>query len=704
MPYRHRRHRKGESTDDDASDTDSSSPSIIPPPPRPLISGPLYSLPFQDVSFHHSVSPVFPSASTGFSLTCFSQKLSSSHSSDDEPPNTQEKRKKRGRRLRRRNRHTRSDPQSEDRATNSSLSHSPSQDRNASIHSAVDYMERVEGQSSRAIKKLLVIVEDLQRRISQLEPSSSTENTDDTQPKNMQQKEDEGGTAQDEEPQGDASDANSKHGEEGPRIPSLEHPSNSNDIAVTDDAHPKNIQQKEDEGSTAQDEDLQDDASDVNSEHGEGPRIPGPENDESTPKRQLTIATKFLLDNDSHQRASFWKGHFQTGELLKVLRGKPVPKASQLMDPQPGIESEAMDITAIYVDSLKMTEFFDQLAVSLCNRSYGGAFTPLYHTTFFKPFRFLLQYHGHIKEHVKLLAEKAKAQGEGERFAAHLYLRRMDQAYLDSSDTGGSQASEKAVHTPAAQEDGGSDQLGGDSGQSPGSLGLLPQLQHLLAFMDKALGAQLGLYEDYRQAKLKTIQFRDLWMLFKPGDIIYAPERRQKWLPSPRDSPDMAPTPAPGGFREGIGRTTPQAYKVIAVAGGRPFANNQLPPLFAAKKSNSYTPLKVLCYYVDFNGTRYDCVADTFKFAPFDGEVEIQSLEAYPLTYAHEPREPAVSPSPRDASSPRRGIVDFLQSRGRDFIRVSEASHRLYEGLTVGAKEEVSLLFRCFIPCEATQG
>lgn len=512
-------------------------------------------------------------------------------------------------------------------------------------------MERVEGQSSRAIGKLLVVVEDLQRRISQLEPSSSTK-----------------------------------------------------DVADTDDAHPKNIQQKDSQGSTVQDEEPQDGASDINSEHGEeGPGMPGSGNDGSTPERQLTIATKFFLNSDPHQRASF--RNLETDELLKVQWDQPVLKASQIMDPQPGTESEDMDITAIRVDSPAMGAFFDRLAGSLCDRSNGGVFGPVLNgtmltgTTFYKPFRFLLQYHGHIKEHVKLLAEKAEAQGENDRFATHPYPKRMDQAYLDSSGNGGSEASEKTAHTPGAHEDGGSDQLVGGSGQISGSTGILPQLQHLLAFMDNALGAQLKLYEDARQSKLRTMQFRDLWMLFKPGDIIYTPERRSKWNP-PTRHPGMPPAPPPmdpGGFREGIGRTTPQAYKVTAVAGGRPHANSQLRPGVAAKMSNTYTRLKVLCYYVDFNGTRYDCVADTFEFTPFDGEAEIQALEAYPLTYAHEPREPAVLPLPRDNSPPRRGILDFLQRRGRDYIRVSEASHRLYEGITVGAREEVSLRTDCYL-------
>jgi hypothetical protein len=86
---------------------------------------------------------------------------------------------------------------------------------------------------------------------------------------------------------------------------------------------------------------------------------------------------------------------------------------------------------------------------------------------------------------------------------------------------------------------------------------------------------------------------------------------------------------------------------------------------------------------ISVNDNRYDCVADTFLFRPFDNEIEIVDLEAYPLAYA------AV-----EGSKDRKGreeMLDFLTKRGKQFVEVSEVSHKLYEGLTYGStREEVT--------------
>lgn len=121
---------------------------------------------------------------------------------------------------------------------------------------------------------------------------------------------------------------------------------------------------------------------------------------------------------------------------------------------------------------------------------------------------------------------------------------------------------------------------------------------------------------------------------------------------------------------------TPQAYKIVSIVGGRPYAGSGG---LRGRKVTRYSELKILCYYIDFSGYRFDSISDTFTFRPFDNEMSITDLEAYPLAYA----------SFGDAKG-ENSMLKFLESRGKSFIEVTEASHKLYEGVAYSAtKEEV---------------
>lgn len=87
---------------------------------------------------------------------------------------------------------------------------------------------------------------------------------------------------------------------------------------------------------------------------------------------------------------------------------------------------------------------------------------------------------------------------------------------------------------------------------------------------------------------------------------------------------------------------------------------------------SDYTALYVFCFYL---GTRYGKIVilnDGIRFPPFDGEVEIISLEAYPIRYR----------THSAASS------EDLVARGRKFIDLMLVRHRKYEGLTASEKAE----------------
>lgn len=105
------------------------------------------------------------------------------------------------------------------------------------------------------------------------------------------------------------------------------------------------------------------------------------------------------------------------------------------------------------------------------------------------------------------------------------------------------------------------------------------------------------------------------------------------------------------------------------------------------------SPSKTLflnCYYIDFTGSKLDCVATSFTFEWFEGSVDVTSLEAYPLVYASPMDIHGDDVKLKGAAS----ITEVLQERGRRFLEVCEVSHKLHENLTIGPRiEEVIYKF-----------
>lgn len=260
--------------------------------------------------------------------------------------------------------------------------------------------------------------------------------------------------------------------------------------------------------------------------------------------------------------------------------------------------------------------------------------------SFFKPFRWLIQNRDFFEQKATELEEDMVKSTESLEL-----LQKIDESQGDS-------AHDTKVEDPE-------NDLGA-------------QIRLLMEFMDEYLAEPLKKYRDARNGNLKTIGFEDLWMLYTPGDIIYTPLRYA--LPTasppapasvPKSHPGGPNPPAPVTYRQGFGRETPQAYKIISVAGGRRYASLSPP----GRMSNTHAPLKLVCYFLDLGGYRFDVVTDTFTFRPFDTEMPITELEAYPLAYA----------SLGEASGEAE-MRKFLAARGKSFVEVSEASHKLYAG------------------------
>lgn len=212
----------------------------------------------------------------------------------------------------------------------------------------------------------------------------------------------------------------------------------------------------------------------------------------------------------------------------------------------------------------------------------------------------------------------------------------------------------------------------------------LEHFRLLVEFMDVYLGKELNKFDEYQTVQRTAIAFEDLWMIFDTGETIYCPSRRNG-LEIQMD--DEVHTTS--------GRDTPQAYRVVATVGGRKLPGHETAPIVRGFQSpilrnDKYSPLEIDCYYLDYSGSKYDCVTDRFSLKPFEGEVAITSLEVYPLRFG-------TYESGEDGNT----LEDFLIDRGRKFIELSEVSHKLYEGLTVGENPEevcrTEWLFDCLL-------
>lgn len=211
----------------------------------------------------------------------------------------------------------------------------------------------------------------------------------------------------------------------------------------------------------------------------------------------------------------------------------------------------------------------------------------------------------------------------------------------------------------------------------------LPHFQIFVAFVEKYLGEKIKLFNRLREAKQESVAFEDLWMLFDSRDTIYCPLREVARDGLANTVDINAPKP--------VRRYTPQAYRVTLSVGGSllysflsspgeakildvsidPTGDN-LPitsvvtPLvpISTRIRSSYSELDVYCFYIDFDGLSYGMVRELFNFKPYDGELDIRSLQAYPIQYA---------------------TNHTLSNRGKTFLQLTRVSHKQYEGLNAGS-------------------
>lgn len=221
----------------------------------------------------------------------------------------------------------------------------------------------------------------------------------------------------------------------------------------------------------------------------------------------------------------------------------------------------------------------------------------------------------------------------------------------------------------------------------------LPHFEKFVTFVDGYLGKEIQLFHRLRKGKEERVAFENLWMLFDSRDTIYCPLREV--------GKDETFKDRIGNDHNPVRRHTPQAYRVTTSSGGTMFERSLIStrtkkginasvaqvvqdrqfavvheifdPIVPIYRNirNNYCSLIIYCFYIDFDGITYGTVRDVFIFKPYEGDVDIRSLQAYPIQYA---------------------TNNTLSVRGETFLQLTRVSHKQYEGLTAGPNREEARL------------
>ena len=150
-------------------------------------------------------------------------------------------------------------------------------------------------------------------------------------------------------------------------------------------------------------------------------------------------------------------------------------------------------------------------------------------------------------------------------------------------------------------------------------------LRCLVEFLDRFIKPTTQKLEHSSDPRTKIL-FQDVWHIFKPGEILFMPLRI---------SDKVAGFDAAMATPEVFQQRYQMIWRVVSVSGGRPNISSAQNRSLALKKPN---PLKVGCYYIDFDGRYFLPTFHTFNIWPFQGEREITSLDFFPARFLESSR------------------------------------------------------------------
>lgn len=264
-----------------------------------------------------------------------------------------------------------------------------------------------------------------------------------------------------------------------------------------------------------------------------------------------------------------------------------------------------------------------------------------------RPFKLLATYEQEIRQYTHKLEERLTTL-QAVRSTKTL-TEEGSNVPCESADTSDpAKASARMQHQQVMKE--GGDKKGEEDYEK--SVQALEELQCLVHLLGHDLRPVFDLRRSIQVGSVSRIAFADLWHLFPIGDEICSSEGHS------------------------------QAYRIIAVVGGRPSlctrldASNTINFDMDEEIDESAT-LKINAFCYGFNGTQLGAVQRIFEIKKYDGMKPITSLPVYPVKF----------------SGVGNGDItheDFIH-RGQKFIELIQNKaavvHKRYHGLTVNLEQ-----------------
>ena len=195
------------------------------------------------------------------------------------------------------------------------------------------------------------------------------------------------------------------------------------------------------------------------------------------------------------------------------------------------------------------------------------------------------------------------------------------------------------------------------------------QLRCLVDFMSSDMQDIFDVKCQVSNQTLEEVAFEYLWLLYKPGDLVYTMENIED-------------------------HGTYQAYRVLHVTGGRPILDSLNISRFDAIDDRSWeyesepeekardtirgspsnsTPFIVDCFSIDFDGHRLGPTSRRFVIPRFTGKWRVNAFEICP-TFSLPQHE---------------HIYQKLVERGRRFTQLANCTHKKYSGTTLRESREL---------------
>lgn len=195
------------------------------------------------------------------------------------------------------------------------------------------------------------------------------------------------------------------------------------------------------------------------------------------------------------------------------------------------------------------------------------------------------------------------------------------------------------------------------------------QLRCLMDFMNTDMQDIFDVKRQVAGETLKEIAFEHLWLLYRPGDLVYSSK-------APEES------------------STYQAYRVLHVTGGRPILDTTNKSNFHAVYDRNWeeesesedkacdvikgspsnmTPFIIDCFSIDFDGNRLGPKSRRFVIPKYSCKRKVDAFEICPsfLNPQHEK------------------VYQAMVERGRRFTQLANGSHKRYSGTTLRESREL---------------